>query len=131
MSAILETLANSLDAATIKKMSHELGVDQEKTTNAIGAAFPVLLSALKRNAVEPQGAQSLLGALSNDHDGSVLHRLTDFLGNRDYEQPRGGVSISEVGKKNSQSNFLPTFLPPSLFYRSLFKASIGSTFGRD
>jgi len=115
MSAILESLANSLDSASIKKMSNELGEDQEKTTNAIGAALPVLLGALKRNAVAPQGAQSLLGALSNDHDGSVLDRLGDFLSNRDYEQPRGGGSIlnhvfggnlSRVEKGVSQSSGL-------------------------
>ena len=40
----------------------------------------MLLSALGKNAASPQGAQALLGALSRDHDGSVLDNLGSLLG---------------------------------------------------
>ena len=43
-----------------------------------GAALPLLMGALGRNASQPQGAQSLLGALQRDHLGS--NDLSGLLG---------------------------------------------------
>jgi hypothetical protein len=41
----------------------------------------LILSALARNASQPQGAESLHEAISKDHDGSILDNLTGYLGN--------------------------------------------------
>lgn len=38
-------------------------------------ALPVLMKAMERNASTPQGAEGLMGALSNKHDGSILDDL--------------------------------------------------------
>jgi len=42
---------------------------------AIQYALPAILGGLANNAADPQGAQSLDAALSNDHDGSILGNL--------------------------------------------------------
>jgi hypothetical protein len=38
-------------------------------------ALPVLMQAMKRNASSPQGAEGLLSALNNQHDGSILDNI--------------------------------------------------------
>ena len=38
------------------------------------------MQAMKRNAASPQGAEGLLGALQNNHDGSILDNLGGLFG---------------------------------------------------
>ena len=72
MSSILDVLAASLSPETIGALSHEIGADEDSTHDAIGAALPLLVSALAANAARNDGAASLLNALERDHDGSIL-----------------------------------------------------------
>jgi hypothetical protein len=58
-----------------------LGADEGATKSAVGAALPMLLGALSRNASRGDGAQSLLRALTKDHDGSVLDDPAAVLDN--------------------------------------------------
>jgi hypothetical protein len=53
-------------------MSRQIGADPQQTMGAIGAALPLILGALGRNAERPQGADALLGALQRDHAGTDL-----------------------------------------------------------
>jgi len=67
-----ESLAASLfqqlqQGQGLQQVSQQLGIDQNQASGAIGAALPLLLGAMGRNAQEPQGAQALLGALQRDH----------------------------------------------------------------
>lgn len=67
-----ESLAASLfqqlqQGQGLQQVSQQLGMDQNQASGAIGAALPLLLGAMGRNAQEPQGAQALLGALQRDH----------------------------------------------------------------
>lgn len=67
-----ESLAASLfqqlqQGQGLQQVSQQLGIDQNQASGAIGAALPLLLGAMGRNAREPQGAQALLGALQRDH----------------------------------------------------------------
>jgi len=67
-----ESLAASLfqqlqQGQGLQQVSQQLGIDQSQASGAIGAALPLLLGAMGRNAQEPQGAQALLGALQRDH----------------------------------------------------------------
>jgi hypothetical protein len=66
---------------TIRQMSQVLGADEGATSNAVQAALPLLIGALARNSSNPEGADALANALSNDHDGSILDNLAGFLGN--------------------------------------------------
>jgi hypothetical protein len=91
--SLLDTLSQSLSGEAVNEISSQIGADSDKTADALGVALPTLIAALKRNAATPQGAENLMGALSRDHDGSILDRVSDFLGQKKYEQPRGGSDI--------------------------------------
>jgi len=70
-----------LSGAPTKRISGKLGADEGAVGNAIGAALPMLLGALSRNASNDDGARALDGALEKDHDGSILDDLPQFLAN--------------------------------------------------
>lgn len=83
MSSILDLLGSELGQSTIQQViGNQLGTDSETTQKAIGAALPILMGALGRNAATPEGAKALSNALSRDHDGSILTNLTGALGSQ-------------------------------------------------
>lgn len=84
MTGILDLLNSDLGKTIISGVSNQTGQDQNKTSNVLTMALPVLMQAMKRNAETPDGAQGLLGALDNKHDGGILDNLGDLFG--------GGVS---------------------------------------
>ena len=89
MSSLIEMLTQQLgNQQNLGQLSRQLGTDQTATQNAIGAALPVLLSALARNSAERSGAESLERAL-NKHDGSVLDNLGGFLESPDVDDGEG------------------------------------------
>lgn len=93
MSGILDLITQQLGGQNLDQISRSLGTDNKTAGNAVQAALPALLGALSRNASNQGGAQSLLGALQKDHDGSVLDDLGGFLQNQKYNDPRGGQAI--------------------------------------
>ena len=84
MARILDLLNSDLGKTIISGVSNQTGQDQNKTSGVLTMALPVLMQAMKQNAATPQGAQGLMGALDNKHDGSILDNLGDLFG--------GGVS---------------------------------------
>ncbi|WP_411850351.1 DUF937 domain-containing protein [Stenotrophomonas sp. LGBM10] len=69
-----ESLAASLfqqlqQGQGLQQVSQQLGIDPNQASGAIGAALPLLMGAMGRNAQQPQGAEALLGALQRDHAG--------------------------------------------------------------
>lgn len=78
MDGLLQTLIPLLTGDTLSGISEQLGVDKNKTQQAITLALPMLIGALNRNASTSDGAQALTGALQRDHNGSILE---DLLGN--------------------------------------------------
>lgn len=62
-----------------EQISQNLGADTSTVNSAIQMALPVILGGLANNVQQPQGAESLNNALANDHDGSLLNSLSDFL----------------------------------------------------
>lgn len=65
--SLTEQLFSQLQGAPLQQVSQQLGIDQSQASNAIGAALPLLMGALGRNAAQPQGAEALFGALQRDH----------------------------------------------------------------
>lgn len=80
MSDLLSTLTQSLGGSALQQISRQIGADEGSTSKAIAGALPILMGALDRNTDQPGGAESLLGALSRDHDGGVLDNLSGLLG---------------------------------------------------
>ena len=51
----------------LQQVSRQLGIEPAQASSAVGAALPLLLGAMGRNAQQPEGAAALLGALQRDH----------------------------------------------------------------
>jgi hypothetical protein len=93
MSGILDLLNSDLGKTIISGVSQETRQPRDKTSNLLTMALPVLMQAMKRNSSTTEGAEGLMGALSNKHDGSILDNLEGLFG--------GGVdkSVKDDGGK--------------------------------
>src|SRR5688500_12404290 len=67
--SLTDELASQLQGAPLQQISQQLGVDPSQANAAIGAALPLMMGTLGRNASQPQGAEALFGALQKDHAG--------------------------------------------------------------
>lgn len=81
MSQNINSLNELLSPEVIQTMSRQLNINPSQASSAISLILPVLTEGLSRNAQSPQGAQSLQNALQNDHDGSILNQLPEFIQN--------------------------------------------------
>ncbi|PJO39114.1 calcium-binding protein [Delftia acidovorans] len=66
-SSLAAELMAQLQGAPMQQMADQIGASPAQTESAVGAALPVLLASLGRNAADPQGAANHLGALQRDH----------------------------------------------------------------
>ncbi|PQV44747.1 uncharacterized protein DUF937 [Jejuia pallidilutea] len=80
MAGILDLLNSDLGKTIISGVSGSTGTDENKTSSVLTMALPVLMKAMERNAASPQGAEGLMNALSNKHDGSILDNLGGLFG---------------------------------------------------
>ena len=89
MSATLtDELYTQLQGEPLRQISQQLGIGPAQMAGALSAALPMLLGMLGQNARQPQGAQSLFGALSKDHRGLDLGSvLGAVLGSGATTQP--------------------------------------------
>ena len=61
--SIVNDLLQQLQGAPMQQMADQIGASPAQTESAVGAALPVLLASLGRNAAEPQGAARRMTAL--------------------------------------------------------------------
>ncbi len=81
MSNLLDLLQGQLDDNLIGQLSQHLGgADRQQTQKAAQGAMSTLVSALAKNAANPEKASGLANALDNDHDGGILDNITDLIG---------------------------------------------------
>ena len=64
-------LLSRLAGAPAQQIAQRLGITPSQASTAIGAALPLLLGALGRNASQPRGAESLFGALKEHRDRDI------------------------------------------------------------
>ncbi|MEL6843933.1 MAG: DUF937 domain-containing protein, partial [Bacteroidota bacterium] len=69
---VLGQLMQQFSGGNLDNLSNQLGVEKSQVSSAIGAAIPMIMGAMAKNAQTPEGAQSLDNALAKDHDGSIL-----------------------------------------------------------
>jgi hypothetical protein len=81
MNVISQVITQRLAGAAAGQMAQRLGISESTAQIAVQMAVPLIVSALARNAAQPQGAQDLHDAVASDHDGSILENLTGYLGN--------------------------------------------------
>jgi hypothetical protein len=89
--SLLDLVNQQLDDHAVTQLSQQLGVDSQTTRQAVPAALSALLGGLSHNAAQPAGAQDLLGALSKDHDGSILNNFSGSLANPQLSQQGTGI----------------------------------------
>lgn len=97
--SLLEMLQQHIGGQTVDHISQKLGTDPGTTSNAIDAALPLLLTAVARNASNPQQAQSLDRAVSQDHDGSILNDVAGFINRGGSSQDGAGILGHILGGK--------------------------------
>lgn len=105
MPSVMEQILSHIDENTLNQMSDQLGESPQATGNGIAAAVPLILQALARNAGDPYGRDSLYGAVSNDHDGSILNDLMGVLGGAPSRANDGAGILGHVFG-NSQSGLM-------------------------
>ena len=81
MNAITQMIMQQLGGSASHKIAQRFGISESTANTAIQMAVPLLVTALARNASQPQEAQNLHQAVATDHDGSIFDNLTGYLGN--------------------------------------------------
>lgn len=99
-----QLLSSGLSQEIVKGIGQQVGTSQEETASVVNASLPVLMGMLKNNASNEQGAASLLGALNNDHNGSILDNLSGFLNAGDTSDGNGILSHILGGNRNTVEN---------------------------
>jgi hypothetical protein len=94
MNIISQMITRRLSGAASQQIAARLGCSESTANAAVQIAVPLILSALARNASQPEGAQELHQAVANDHDGSVLDNLMGYLGNP--QQANGAGILGHV-----------------------------------
>ena len=124
-SSLTADLSSQLQGAPLQQIAQQLGIEPSQASAAVGAALPLLMGALGRNASLPQGAEALFGALQKDHSGldigSVLGSvlggggqgqqiLGHVLGDR---EPRAQQALGQAtGLGGDKANMLLRWLAP-------------------
>jgi len=99
MANLLDLLQGQLDDNLIGQLSNQLGgADQQQTAKAAQGVMSTLVSALAKNAANPEKAAGLASALDKDHDGSILSNITDLLGGN--AQPQNTRAMNGAGIVN-------------------------------
>jgi hypothetical protein len=97
MSFITDMLMQQLSGNAVSQISQKIGADPGITSQAIAMATPLLMSALARNASNPQGAQALHQALNQDHNGGILDNVAGFLGGNPQAANGAGILSHVLG----------------------------------
>jgi hypothetical protein len=84
MAELTDTLTQLLDERT-DKISRRIGADETQTRTAVHAAVPALLAALSTEAERGSGLKQ---AVAQDHDGSIIDQLSEYLDGSAQLNPR-------------------------------------------
>jgi hypothetical protein len=91
--SVLEDLRSRLSGGTVDDISRRIGADPGQTKQAIDAALPMLLAALGQEAADPSRSAGLKQAIREDHDGSVVDNLGEYLSGRMSGRATNGEGI--------------------------------------
>jgi len=72
-------ITQQLAGSATSTIAQRFGLSEQTANTAVQLAVPLILTAMARNASQPDGAASLHQAINNDHDGSILTQAPDIL----------------------------------------------------
>ncbi|HET7521383.1 MAG TPA: DUF937 domain-containing protein [Candidatus Limnocylindria bacterium] len=78
-SSVLDDLRSHLSDDTINDISRRIGADPQQTRTAVDGAIPMLLAALGKESADPERRAGLQQAIREDHDGSIIDNLSEYL----------------------------------------------------
>ena len=106
MNALTQIITQQLSGPASRTLAERLGISESTANTAVQVAVPLILSALARNAQEPQGAQSLHQAINEDHNGSIFDNLTGYVSNPQTVNGAGILSHVFGGQRPAIENNL-------------------------
>lgn len=105
MSGLMDLLSSPMGKQLISGVAGQTGNSTDQTGSVLTMALPLLMGAMKKNASTPEGAQGLMSALSNKHDGSILNNLEGLFGggvDQSVKDDGAGILGHVLGGKQSQ-----------------------------
>ena len=106
MNAITQMITQQLAGSATSTIAQRFGLSEQTANTAVQLAVPLILTALARNASQPDGAASLHQAINNDHDGSIFNNLLGYLGNPQSGNGAGILGHVFGGQQSSIENNL-------------------------
>ncbi len=82
---ITNFLQGTMGVALIDGVAKRLGVNSGVARTAIAVGLPLLIASLSKNSKSKEGANGILGAVQNKHDGGILDNITDLFSNKGHE----------------------------------------------
>ena len=100
MATTLDTFAKQISSDDVSSIAQELGVNDETTKKAIGAAIPGLIAALSRAAEDPQTSERLAEAVNQhaEHTDGLLEQIGNVFKQftQSGDQQTGGTDLSQL-----------------------------------
>lgn len=94
MAGLLDLLNSPIGKQVISGVAGQTNQPESKTADVLSMAMPLILGAMKKNVKSPSGAEGLMSALNNKHDGSILDNLGGlFQGGVDDSVMNDGAGI--------------------------------------
>ncbi len=105
MSGLLDLLSSPMGKQLISGVADQTGNSKDQTGSVLTMALPLLMGAMKKNASTPEGAQGLMSALSNKHNGGILNDLGSLFGggvDQSVKDDGAGILGHVLGGKQTQ-----------------------------
>ncbi len=99
MSDISNLLNGAIGKSLINIVTSQMGARPEQAQSALGAAMPMILSALTKNAASSDGAKGIFDAIMKKHDGSILDNLEGVITKKEVLEDGGGILGHVFGNK--------------------------------